>query len=56
MSVMMALMNNWDLKDTNNAVYAGPGDETHLAISDLGATLSLGSNGRPPFFNLYEMV
>lgn len=43
--VMMALINNWDLKDENNAVY----DETHegrriYMVSDLGA--SFGTTGR----------
>ena len=38
--VMMALMNNWDLKDENNAVYAGKkGDRKSIyMVSDLGAT------------------
>ena len=47
--VMMALMNNWDLKDVNNSVYeekekddAAP--ELHYAVSDLGA--SFGTTGR----------
>jgi hypothetical protein len=42
--VMMALMNNWDLKDENNAVYASKNgksvdksSETYM-VSDLGAT------------------
>lgn len=37
--VMMALMNNWDLKDVNNAVYYD--EETHrdlFLVSDIGAT------------------
>ncbi len=40
--VMMALINNWDLKDINNAVYREKGDEDHeriYAVSDLGASL-----------------
>jgi len=44
LKVMMALMNNWDLKDTNNVIYTGPGDETHYAISDLGATFGRTGN------------
>ena len=41
--VMMALMNNWDLKDSNNKVLYvkggdSGGDELHYIISDLGAT------------------
>ena len=33
--VMMALMNSWDLKDVNNAIYV-VGGERHYAISDAG--------------------
>jgi hypothetical protein len=47
--VVMALINNWDLKDENNSVYeekhtddASP--ELHYAVSDLGA--SFGTTGR----------
>jgi hypothetical protein len=41
--IMMALLNNWDIKDTNNKVLlvrdgnTGPG-ELHYIVSDLGAT------------------
>jgi hypothetical protein len=48
--VIMALMNNWDLKDINNAVYeekenAGPESPKHTyLVSDLGA--SFGTTGR----------
>lgn len=39
--VMMAVMNNWDLKDVNNAVYS---DEKHdrqiFLVSDIGATFA----------------
>jgi hypothetical protein len=38
LKIMMALMNNWDLKEINNAIYEGSGGETHYAVSDLGAT------------------
>ena len=44
--VMMALINNWDLKDVNNAVYSiGSGEKTKqvYVVSDLGA--SFGSPG-----------
>jgi hypothetical protein len=34
---MMALMNNWDLKDINNTIYEGNG-ERRYALTDLGAT------------------
>ena len=42
--VMMALMNNWDLKDVNNAVYEEKGTDRDLFLtSDIGATF--GTNG-----------
>lgn len=44
LKVMMALINNWDLKDSNNVIYSGPGDETRYAISDLGATFGRTGN------------
>jgi hypothetical protein len=40
--VMMALMNNWDLKDENNAVYKEGAERVYM-VSDLGA--SFGSTG-----------
>jgi hypothetical protein len=45
--VLMALINNWDLKDVNNAIYQVGPDRVYT-VSDLGA--SLGSAGRtwPP--------
>jgi hypothetical protein len=40
--VMMALINNWDLKDSNNKIIhvkgGANGDELHYILSDLGAT------------------
>jgi len=41
--VLMALINNWDLKDENNAIYQ-EGAERVYVVSDLGA--SFGSAGR----------
>ena len=41
--VMMALINNWDLKDANNTIYDHDGNQIYL-VSDLGATF--GSTGR----------
>jgi hypothetical protein len=43
--VLMALINNWDLKDTNNSIYQIAGDhpEQLYIISDLGS--SFGSTG-----------
>jgi hypothetical protein len=35
--VMMSLLNNWDLKDINNSVYAVGGERRYL-VSDVGAT------------------
>jgi hypothetical protein len=43
--VMMALINNWDLKDENNAVYEADGKRIYL-VSDLGA--SFGTASRRP--------
>jgi hypothetical protein len=43
--VLMAVMNNWDLKDVNNSVYQvrGPRPEQRYLVSDLGA--SFGTTG-----------
>ena len=43
--VLMAVMNNWDLKDVNNAIYLTSGEpaEERYLVSDLGA--SFGSTG-----------
>ncbi|HEY6243462.1 MAG TPA: hypothetical protein VIX17_05935 [Pyrinomonadaceae bacterium] len=39
LKIMMALINNWDLKDSNNKiVYVEKNDELRYIISDLGAT------------------
>ena len=43
LKVMMALINNWDLKDVNNAVYQRGSERIYL-VSDLGA--SFGTSGR----------
>jgi hypothetical protein len=40
--VMMALINNWDLKDVNNTIYSYEGNQVYL-VSDLGS--SFGSTG-----------
>ncbi len=47
--ILMALINNWDLKDTNNKILSVPGgeggqDELHYIISDLGATFGKTGN------------
>jgi hypothetical protein len=41
--VLMALLNNWDLKNSNTTIYEKPGKGQMYAVSDLGATF--GSNG-----------
>jgi hypothetical protein len=43
--IMMALLNNWDLKEVNNAIYEETGEEPRYVISDLGATF--GKTGNP---------
>jgi hypothetical protein len=43
--VLMSLINNWDLKDNNNAVYETGGERIYM-VSDLGA--SFGTNGYNP--------
>ncbi|HYE15772.1 MAG TPA: hypothetical protein VD968_15115 [Pyrinomonadaceae bacterium] len=45
LKVMMVLLNNWDIKDSNNVILA-EGGELRYAISDLGATL--GDTGKWP--------
>ena len=42
--VLMALINNWDLKEDNNSVYDGPGPEQRYVVSDLGATFGRTGN------------
>lgn len=37
LKTIMALINNWDLKAENNAVYDGPGESKLYVVSDLGA-------------------
>ena len=36
--IMMALINNWDLKEINNAIYDEKGEGPRYVVSDLGAT------------------
>jgi len=38
LKIMMALINNWDLKEVNNAVYDQKGGDSRYSVSDLGAT------------------
>jgi hypothetical protein len=45
LKVLMVLLNNWDVKDSNNVIlHREDAGELHYAISDLGATL--GKTGR----------
>jgi hypothetical protein len=41
--IMMALVNNWDLKDVNNSIYKEPYGEAYV-VADLGATLGRTGN------------
>jgi hypothetical protein len=41
--IMMAFINNWDLKEINNAIYAEKGEGPRFVVSDLGA--SFGETG-----------
>lgn len=43
--VMMALMNNWDLKESNNAIYDVRGKEQRYIVSDLGACFGRTGSG-----------
>jgi hypothetical protein len=55
LKVMQVLLNNWDVKDSNNVILhrrRGGDDELHYAISDLGATL--GKTGR--WFGLWRIT
>jgi hypothetical protein len=36
--IMMALINNWDLKEINNSVYQVKGESPRYVVTDLGAT------------------
>ena len=49
LKVLMLLLSNWDIKDTNNQVISVKGtDKLRFIISDLGATF--GKTGSLPFF------
>ena len=52
LKILMALINNWDLKDSNNVILKVKGsDELRYAISDLGATFGHAST-TPIFWRL----
>lgn len=44
LKVVLALINDWDLKEVNNDIYVGPDGERHYAIGDLGACFGRNSN------------
>jgi hypothetical protein len=49
LKVLMLLLSNWDIKDSNNKIISVKGtDKLHFIISDLGATF--GKTGSLPFF------
>jgi hypothetical protein len=57
LAIMMALVNNWDIKDTNNKVLSVRGgesgrDELHYIVSDLGATFGKVKLDVPGFWRL----
>src|SRR5579859_2870716 len=45
LKIMMALTNNWDLKEINNSIYDEKGQGPRYVVSDLGATF--GETGNP---------
>ena len=52
LKIMMALINNWDLKDSNNVIIQTQGESEHqYVISDLGATFGHAST-TPLFWRL----
>ena len=44
LKIMMALLNNWDIKTLNNAIYDERGVEHHYLASDVGATFGRTGN------------
>ena len=55
--VMMALMNKWDLKQDNNAIYDSGGRELRYAVSDLGDTFGkTGGDGSRSKGNLEDYL
>jgi hypothetical protein len=45
--VMMALIDNWDLKDENNSIYEVKGEHPVYVVSDLGASFGTTGNAGP---------
>ena len=52
LKIMMALINNWDLKDGNNIIFQ-TGDERHYVISDLGSSFGKFAPLSLPIFNRF---
>jgi hypothetical protein len=44
LKVLMALINDWDLKEVNNSIYDEQNGEQRYAVSDLGASFGRNSN------------
>ncbi len=44
LKVVMALLNNWDLKEENNAIYEEKGEQPQYLVTDLGATFGKTGN------------
>lgn len=44
LKVLMALINDWDLKQVNNSIYDEPDSQQHYVVSDLGASFGRNSN------------
>lgn len=54
LKIMMAFINNWDLKTSNNVILKNEdSDEDHYVVSDLGVSFGkLGNNGLPIFWRI----
>jgi len=54
LKIMMAFLNNWDMKEANNVILKSKdGDKLYYAISDLGVAFGkTGSNGLPVFWRV----
>jgi hypothetical protein len=50
--IMMALINNWDLKEVNNDIYQEKGERPRYVVADLGA--SFGETGRLLQIGIYS--
>src|SRR5437764_318429 len=48
LKVVMAVINNWDLKDENNAIYRNGAERIYM-VSDLGASLGSAGRGWPSY-------